>query len=43
MATWDQNEQVNGPRCEDEDACLCCSAEAAQQTQTIQLPATGGV
>lgn len=38
MATWDQKEQVKSPRCEDEEARLCRSAETAQQTQTVQPP-----
>lgn len=38
MAAWDQKEQVMSPRCEDEEARLCCSAETAQQTQTIHPP-----
>lgn len=43
MATWDQKEQANGPRWEDEEACLRRSAESAQQTQTVQFPPTVGV
>lgn len=42
MVTRDQKEQVNGPRYEDEEVCLCCSAETSHQTQTTSPPLPPG-
>lgn len=38
MATWDQKEQVKSPRCEDEEARLCRSAETAADRQSTPPP-----